>query len=211
MTPEQVELLGLSSNQTTWLEPNTDIFKLQPGLYAGIKLINSSLGKDRDELLIISIKQYDTDHKIIAEFISVTGELLVKNIHVNQDGENAGSPSGWTKIYRYTKLWSGYTGEIGTKLTLTEDVSKFADIRVLIDNGNGQQEFKTLRIGGNPADLTLESTHTWSTGYNHFALGINVDKKSITITSNININTNLKGEGTSMESAVKIKQIEGVC
>lgn len=166
-------------------------------------MLNSPVADD--SIVYYDVRTIDVTHKMIFAMQSVTGKIYIRNVH----DDNNGSPSGWSYVPRYTQLWSGYVGDIGAKLTLTEDVSKYVDIRVLLDNGNGHQMYQTVRKS-TASEVCLTDTHTWTTGYNNFEMKISLSGKTITILSNVNINVNLKGEGTSMESAVKIKQIEGV-
>lgn len=209
MTPNQVLKLNKALGEVPRIDDGTDVLALPAGPCWGVSLKNSPVSDD--SIMFYNVQIIDDTHKLITAMQSVTGKIYVMNIH----NDNAGSPICWTKMERYNTLWSGYVGDAGTKLTLTEPLSKYYEIRVLIDNGNGQQEYKRLRLGG-ASTFTISCNHTWSTGdsatsgYNNTTVDLTISGKVVTIKSNVNIVANLNGDNTVTNSLVKIKTIEGV-
>ena len=197
-----------SAGKRTYLENGTDIFKLEPGKYWGITLVNSPV--DDDSVKMIDVTGAGEKKKQITLLISYNGKYYKYTSHANDAGINVSAPITWTSVERSEILWSGSASSEGTVLQLLDRPNKFSKLRLTINNSNNQIDVRDF-TRRDSITVVVGNIFNSNLGMAQMKMKLDIDSNANTATISNNFSYAVTSGGIqSTEDMIYIKKIEGV-
>lgn len=193
------------------LKEGTDILVTAPGRYYGNLLVNSPVGASNNSLLLIDIDWASQKQVQYRVTVSYTGKTYYRNVHMSGDQDNGAQ--GWSWEPKYLTLWEGNVTAPNTILNLVDNIYKFEDVRVTLNNANGEDVRITTPRS---AAMTFNLTHPWlgQFGLSVFQIALKINNPSGTGGKQLIIAHNYSHSFTdrwqSNTGLAQVKRIEGV-
>lgn len=193
------------------LKEGTDILATQPGRYYGQSLVNSPVGASNTALLLIDIDWASQKQVQYRVTVSYTGKTYYRNVHMSGDDDNGAQ--GWSWEPKYLTLWEGNVTAPNTILNLVDNIYKFEDVRVTLNNANGEEVRVTTPRS---ATMTFNLTHPWlgQFGLSVFQVALKINNPSSNGGTQLIVARNYSNSFTdkweSSTGLAQVKRIEGV-
>lgn len=193
------------------LEDGTDILATPPGRYFGHLLVNSPIDTSDTAGLLIDIDWASKEQVQYRVTVSYTGKTYYRNVHI-KEGEDNGA-KGWSWEPKYLTLWEGNVTAPDTILNLVDNIYKFEDVRVTLNNANGEEVRVTTTRS--PA-MIFNLMHPWlgKFGLSVFQVALKINSPSSNGGTQLivarNYNNSFTDKWESSTGLAQIKRIEGV-
>lgn len=194
------------------LKEGTDILATQPGRYYGNLLTNSPVGASNNSLLLIDIDWASKKQVQYRVTVSYTGKTYYRNVHMSGDDDNGAQ--GWSWEPKYLTLWEGNVTAPDTILNLVDNIYKFEDVRVTLNNANGEEVRVTTTRS---AAMIFNLMHPWlgQFGLSVFQVALKINSPSSNGGTQLIVARNYSNSFTDRWESntagfAQIKRIEGV-